>query len=119
MMSEPTTTYYLADAEGFLAITLELSEQQAAGRTDLLTTAPPDRPAPSGPRWQLLTDAEIAAMRWGAIRARRDKLLSTSDFTQLPDSPKDRPAWAVYRQALRDIPNQSDPTNIVWPVVPG
>ena len=118
MMSEPNTTYYLADADGYLAVTLELSPQQAAGRTDLLSTAPPERPAPSGPRWQLLTAAETAAMRWDGIRARRDKLLSASDFTQLPDTPHNKHDWAVYRQALRDITNQPDPLNIVWPVPP-
>jgi len=118
-MSEQNTTYYLADADGYLAVTLELNPQQAAGRTELLTTAPPERPAPSGPRWQLLPDAEIAAMRWGAIRARRDKMLAASDFTQLADSPQDKHAWALYRQALRDITSQSDPIDIVWPVPPG
>lgn len=38
------------------------------------------------------------------MRARRDLLLQKSDWTQLPDSPVDVNAWAVYRQALRDAP---------------
>lgn len=38
------------------------------------------------------------------IKAQRDRLLFASDWTQLPDSPVDSAAWAVYRQQLRDFP---------------
>lgn len=39
--------------------------------------------------------------------------------TQLPDSPKYQDEqWLIYRQALRDITNQVDPDNIIWPVKP-
>lgn len=45
--------------------------------------------------------------------------LANTDWTQLVDSPVDKQAWAVYRQALRDINKQSDyPNNIVWPTAP-
>lgn len=54
--------------------------------------------------------------------AKRNSLLLFSDWTQLPDVPIDsekRTAWAVYRQALRDVPAQSGfPENINWPVAP-
>lgn len=53
------------------------------------------------------------------IRAERNALLSACDWTQLADAPVDDLAWAVYRQALRDIPDQSGfPANVVWPVAP-
>jgi hypothetical protein len=53
------------------------------------------------------------------IRAERDKLLVQTDWTQLADSPVDKEAWATYRQALRDIPQQDGfPTNVVWPAMP-
>lgn len=42
------------------------------------------------------------------IRKQRDQLLAQSDWTQLPDSAvvgAKKSAWAVYRQALRDLPN--------------
>jgi hypothetical protein len=54
------------------------------------------------------------------IRAERDALLASSDWTQLPDVPEDtRSAWAVYRQALRDIPQQAGfPDAVVWPTKP-
>ena len=38
------------------------------------------------------------------VRHFRDRLLAESDWTQLPDAPVDRAAWATYRQALRDFP---------------
>jgi len=33
-----------------------------------------------------------------------ENLLYESDWTQLPDAPVDRQAWAAYRQQLRDFP---------------
>lgn len=54
-----------------------------------------------------------------SIRGERDRLLSESDWTQVLDAPVDRDAWATYRQALRDIPQQTEfPTSIDWPVQP-
>lgn len=38
------------------------------------------------------------------MRHIRNLLLKDSDWTQLPDAPCDRDAWAAYRQALRDFP---------------
>jgi len=53
------------------------------------------------------------------IRANRDALLSQSDWTQVPDAPVDQQAWAEYRQALRDVPQQAGfPTDITWPTKP-
>lgn len=53
-------------------------------------------------------------------RLQRDSLLKDSDWTQLPDAPNDtKTAWATYRQALRDLPQQSGfPNNITWPTAP-
>lgn len=52
-------------------------------------------------------------------RAFRDRLLAASDWTQVADAPVDAAAWATYRQALRDVPQQAGfPENITWPEVP-
>jgi hypothetical protein len=53
-----------------------------------------------------------------SARDKRNSLLASSDWTQLPDVPEAiRLAWAEYRQALRDIPQQEGfPQTIVWPV---
>ena len=54
-----------------------------------------------------------------STRLRRDRLLAASDWTQVADAPVDAAAWATYRQALRDIPQQEGfPDNITWPEVP-
>jgi hypothetical protein len=53
------------------------------------------------------------------IRQIRDQRLSDSDWTQLNDvNLANQAAWAEYRQALRDITQQTDPFNIVWPTRP-
>ena len=53
------------------------------------------------------------------VRDNRDHLLSSSDWTQVADAPVDQAAWAAYRQALRDIPQQEGfPHNVAWPVKP-
>ena len=53
---------------------------------------------------------------WQHIRNERDVLLSETDTAAaLPDHPK-RDAILVYRQALRDLPqNFSTPDEVVWP----
>jgi hypothetical protein len=54
------------------------------------------------------------------IQQRRTIALTQSDWTQLPDVPlATKEAWAVYRQALRDITEQpSYPLAVVWPEPP-
>lgn len=59
--------------------------------------------------------AAAPAAEWARIRNARNAKLAASDWTQLPDAPVNAATWAVYRQALRDITNQADPFNIVWP----
>lgn len=53
-------------------------------------------------------------------RLYRNVLLRDSDWTQAADIPDTiKGAWATYRQALRDVPQQSGfPDNIEWPVPP-
>lgn len=64
----------------------------------------------------------VAEQEKQKILATRGQLLSASDWTQMPDSPftkAKKEAWAVYRQALRDVTSQSGfPTSITWPVAP-
>ena len=58
------------------------------------------------------------------IRAKRNRLLTNSDWTQVPDSPlseSSKQAWAAYRQSLRDFPEVNtgiDWEDIVWPTQP-
>ena len=60
-------------------------------------------------------DAEFAAN----ARNQRDTLLTQTDWTQVADAPVDKAAWAAYRQALRDVPQQAGfPVTITWPEKP-
>jgi hypothetical protein len=57
------------------------------------------------------------------IRYFRNTLLNQSDKYVTIDfphpTPEARQAWLDYRQALRDLPaNTEDPANPVWPVPP-
>jgi hypothetical protein len=57
------------------------------------------------------------------IRYFRNTLLNQSDKYVTIDfphaTPEARQAWVDYRQALRDLPaNTEDPANPVWPVPP-
>jgi hypothetical protein len=57
-----------------------------------------------------------------AVKADRTRMLTDCDWTQMPDvnlSDTSKAAWAVFRQALRDIPNQPGfPFNVTWPSPP-
>ena len=57
-----------------------------------------------------------------ALRAQRDRLLTASDWTQLPDADLTAAQLnlhKIYRQALRDLPaNTVDSSNPEWPVKP-
>ena len=60
---------------------------------------------------------------WRRVRDRRDALLTQSDILVLPDrwnsyTEQKQNALSAYRQALRDITTQSDPSNIDWPTLP-
>ena len=49
------------------------------------------------------------------VRNWRNSQLARTDWTQVADAPVNAEAWAVYRQALRDLPAT---INIADPVLP-
>lgn len=72
-----------------------------------------------------LTQAELSTNDFSdedylnSIRVERTKRLAECDWTQVPDAPVDKQAWATYRQALRDFTNTvEDVRNPVWPTPP-
>jgi hypothetical protein len=73
-----------------------------------------------------LAEDEIAARvesQWAKVRADLNQRLIDCDYTDTHSAPirmgeELYTAWATYRQALRDITEQSDPSNIVWPEKP-
>lgn len=66
-------------------------------------------------------DPRTPATEWPLIRAKRDTLLSDTDWvvTKAMEMGTPVPAvWRTYRQALRDITLGTDPFAVVWPVMP-
>lgn len=63
------------------------------------------------------TDAEILAGKWVGVRALRNNKLTETDWRAGSDLTLSD-EWKTYRQALRDVPTQSDPDNITWPTEP-
>ena len=67
----------------------------------------------------VISDAIIQGQTSEDVRSYRNELLAASDWTQVADAPVDQAAWATYRQALRDIPEQEGfPGEIAWPAQP-
>ena len=79
-----------------------------------------------------LTEGEVAALNlreaeWvegehdrqaSDVRNQRERLLSQTDWMALSDVTMS-PAWATYRQALRDITEQAGfPYEVTWPTKP-
>lgn len=87
----------------------------------------PEQPSPrhvwSGGKWvDPRTPAQIRDEAWQTVRYRRDQLLRQTDWEvlrALEAKAAVPPAMRAYRQALRDITQQPDPLNIVWPAAPG
>lgn len=65
-----------------------------------------------------IDEAKRVAIAGTRVRQERDRLLAETDWMVTPDR---QPSQAVidYRQALRDVPQQSGfPDNIQWPTKP-
>lgn len=68
------------------------------------------------------TEAEKREDAEKSVRAKRDSLISETDYLlafDYPISAEDLEAVKVYRQALRDVPQQAGfPFDVVWPDLP-
>ena len=68
--------------------------------------------------------ARLTPLAFASLREQRNALLVDSDNYVRADrwdgyTPEQKTAWAAYRQALRDLPqNTQDPFNPVWPTKP-
>lgn len=62
-------------------------------------------------------------IKWLELRNERNKKLSWCDWTQLSDAPiteELKSEWASYRQALRDLPSNTEfPGYVDFPLYPG
>ena len=60
---------------------------------------------------------QLSNSKWSVIRRERDLKLQDTDWRASSDLTLSD-EWKTYRQALRDVPTQSDPFNISWPIEP-
>ena len=60
---------------------------------------------------------ELNNSKWALIRSERNRKLTETDWRATSDLTLSDD-WKTYRQALRDVPTQSDPFNISWPTEP-
>lgn len=72
-------------------------------------------------------DSQLSIVLLNHIRNRRNRLLFECDWTQTVDCVlTNKEDWKIYRQALRDLPSNSNPTldvsgnitNVLWPTKP-
>jgi hypothetical protein len=88
--------------------------------------ATPEGPVPFTPEEEAEWDAIAATAEQrrteaqsAEVRTERSRRLAACDWTQLPDAPVNAEAWAAYRQALRDVPDQAGfPWEVTWPEQP-
>ena len=59
----------------------------------------------------------LITTQWQVVRTQRNNLLRNSDWRAGSDLTLSD-EWKTYRQALRDVPTQSDPFNVTWPTMP-
>ena len=60
---------------------------------------------------------DLTNQQWVNVRSERDLKLQDTDWRASSDLTLSD-TWKTYRQALRDVPTQSDPFNITWPTEP-
>ena len=63
----------------------------------------------------------VDGLTWDDIRAKRDGILQSTDWTMTTGATVDQAQWAAYRQNLRDLPQTysgKTPDEVVWPTQP-
>jgi len=66
-------------------------------------------------------EADDDTLTWDDIRATRDGILQSTDWTMTTGATVDQAQWAAYRQNIRDIPQtykDKTPDDVVWPTQP-
>lgn len=102
-VGEESTTWH-----GYQYTTYEMRTLLSAGGVD----AAPDLWA------EMVKQADYNAAA-AAVRAERDRLIASCDWTVLGDAKTVKADWRTYRQALRDVPEQAGfPYDVTWPVRP-
>ena len=113
------TVYQYSMRQGVEQIGDKWHTKYVLGPIFIDTPAIKDRPARTAAENEVLYKAAMDANQAANVRQQRNAKLRESDWTQIADSTADKPTWAAYRQALRDITSQSGfPWTINWPDAP-
>ena len=101
-LAPPEGAIQISDADGEMLRRANFSDY-VLGADGVITYAP--------------DTTQVRLAQEAAVRARRNKLLAETDWTQARDVSDDvAQLWAPYRQALRDITDQAEfPEEVVWP----
>jgi len=92
-------------------------DESSISRFEFTVADFPDAPVTEKPDYN--PDERELEQEANEARTQRDALLAETDWTQVADAPVDAQAYADYRQALRDVPQQSGfPGDIDWPEAP-
>ena len=87
---------------------------------------PPDPfPGDDDATWVYWSDMDTAERGvpdewvWERLRNRRNQLITETDWRVVPDASWNIEPWTQYRQALRDLPaNTENPRMAIWPEMP-
>lgn len=113
------------DNDGWLVGLLE-SDEPDQGLVAVDWDAWPQPPSP-GRRMRVVAgawqwqDPRTLLQAWTEIRAEREALFAPGDKIALRAFSRGEPmpqVWSAYQQQLRDVTQQSDPFNIIWPTPP-
>jgi hypothetical protein len=76
-------------------------------------------------KWEISNASDVdinnrIQFKWAEVREYRNQLLKECDWTVLPDSPVGDKLneWVDYRADLRNVTEQENPFNIIWPAQP-
>ena len=110
------TVYQFSQAAGVEQVDGKWYTKYVLGPTFTDTPATDTTPAQTAAEQEAAYKASKDAEQAKSVRTSRNDKLKECDWTQITDSMADKPAWATYRQALRDITTQAGfPWTITWP----
>ena len=113
------TVYQFSQAAGVEQIDGKWYTKYILGPTFTDTPATDTTPAQTAAEQEAAYKASKDAEQAKSVRTSRNDKLKECDWTQITDATVDKPAWATYRQALRDITAQAGfPWTITWPDAP-
>ena len=113
------TVYQYSQAAGVEQVGGKWYTKYILGPTFTDTPATDTTPAQTAAEQEAAYKASKDAEQAKSVRTSRNDKLKECDWTQITDATVDKPAWATYRQALRDITAQAGfPWTITWPDAP-